>query len=180
MLHTVNAKVTCNSEPQKNKCAGPTNARLLSIILAKFDCLRPLHALRPEASADLEGGGLHLETFLLETLHRRLPLKNSSHSLQTLAKHVSDDPRHFIFRSPKTFCSDFCSKFLSLFSAHDSDPGCIQHFIQQTDGRTDGRIGQIRASDASDGLDRSGRLMHRTDRIDQTDQDRSDWIGQIG
>ena len=54
------------------------------------------------------------ETFL-ETLNDRLPLKHTSHRPQTLAKHVSDDPRHLIFRLPEKQISDlFPDLFLFL------------------------------------------------------------------
>ncbi len=39
----------------------------------------------------------------LETLNGRLPLKHSSHSRETLAKHVSDNRRHFMFSTTEMF-----------------------------------------------------------------------------
>ena len=52
------------------------------------------------------------------TLNARLPLENGSHSPQTLAKRVSDDSQHFIFRLPKNSLSRFCDEiqqFLHVF-----------------------------------------------------------------
>ena len=42
-----------------------------------------------------------VQTSVRKTLNGRLPLKHSPYRPQTSAKHVSDDPRHFIFRPPK-------------------------------------------------------------------------------
>ena len=50
------------------------------------------------AIGDTSGGSYFpiMTLFYFETLRDRLPLKISSDRLQTLPKHVSDDPRHFI------------------------------------------------------------------------------------
>ena len=45
------------------------------------------------------------------TLNERLPLENSSHSPQTLAKRVSNDSQHFIFRLSKMFSSGLFNDF---------------------------------------------------------------------
>ena len=44
-------------------------------------------------------------------MNDRLPPKHRPYRPQTLAKHVSDDPQHFIFRPPQFFFSGFRSLF---------------------------------------------------------------------
>ena len=43
----------------------------------------------------------------MQTLNGRLPLEQSSHSHETLAKHGSDDSRRFIFRRRKKIIGEF-------------------------------------------------------------------------
>ena len=60
-------------------------------------------------------GGLPRKLFW-KTLNGRLPLKHSPFKNLKLSKHVSDDPRHFIFQPPKTFFPDLFGQQKKLFA----------------------------------------------------------------
>ena len=101
--------------------------KLLTTVYPSNNAIRPQHAFERNIG-ELEISGLTnfqpCTTFggrenaqktkrqKTKTLNDRLPLKQRPYEPQTLSKHVSDDPRHFICR-PRTFVfSDFVGNFL--------------------------------------------------------------------
>ena len=71
------------------------------VVAAMFPCLHTVNCL---AWHPIDNHLCHARASMaVETLNQRLPLKNNSHSRQTLAKHVSDDSQHFIFRPKKNW-----------------------------------------------------------------------------